>query len=230
MLGIKEDAVDLYEELGVSKDASTEEIRSAYRKQAAQLHPDQPTGDEERFKRVSHAHLILADPQKRERYDKDGDERPMSEEEREAIKAVEKLAGHFKQLFGMAEFRPEQHNAIKAVRKMLKIERKEAEAALAEADATLLKIERTMKRMRHKAKRKGKVSGVLDAMVRSVREGRTKIENELKVIARTHALLEGYEYETDPETKLSPEEQRVAEQMSALRKNIELRFGGGRRG
>ncbi len=63
---------DLYKKLGVGKTASEEEIRSAYRKLAKELHPDLNPGDakaEDRFKAVSSAFAILSDPEQRKRYD-----------------------------------------------------------------------------------------------------------------------------------------------------------------
>ena len=61
---------DYYATLGVSRDATTEEIRRAYRKKARQLHPDYAGPEsEEAFKQVSMAYEVLSDPQKRERYD-----------------------------------------------------------------------------------------------------------------------------------------------------------------
>lgn len=62
---------DFYKELGVSSDASADEIKKAYRKLARDLHPDtnpDPTAAE-RFKAVSEAHSVLSDPAKRKEYD-----------------------------------------------------------------------------------------------------------------------------------------------------------------
>jgi len=64
---------DLYELLGVPRDASAEDIKRAYRRQARQHHPD-AGGDEDDFKQVTHAYQVLSDPQKRARYDRFGDD------------------------------------------------------------------------------------------------------------------------------------------------------------
>ena len=69
------DKRDYYEVLGVGKNATENEIKSAYRKLAKKYHPDLNPGDkeaEEKFKEVNEAHDVLSDPEKRKRYDQFG--------------------------------------------------------------------------------------------------------------------------------------------------------------
>ena len=71
------DKRDYYEVLGVTKNASDDEIKKAYKKMAIKYHPDRNPGDkeaEEKFKEAAEAYDVLRDPQKRARYDQFGPE------------------------------------------------------------------------------------------------------------------------------------------------------------
>lgn len=63
---------DYYEVLGIGKDASADEVKKAFRKQAVLHHPDKEGGDESKFKEINEAYEILKDPSKRQRYDQFG--------------------------------------------------------------------------------------------------------------------------------------------------------------
>ena len=63
---------DYYEVLGISKSASADEIKKAYRKAAVKYHPDKEGGDETKFKEAGEAYDVLKDSQKRQRYDQFG--------------------------------------------------------------------------------------------------------------------------------------------------------------
>ncbi|MDR2539655.1 MAG: molecular chaperone DnaJ [Chlamydiales bacterium] len=70
---------DYYKELGISRDATQEEIKAAYRKNAFQYHPDKNQGNPEateKFKRISQAYEILGDSEKRRHYDQYGTHDP----------------------------------------------------------------------------------------------------------------------------------------------------------
>ena len=71
------DYKDYYRILGVGKNASSDEIKKAYRKMARKYHPDvnpNDAGAEEQFKNINEAHEVLSDPDKRQKYDQFGSE------------------------------------------------------------------------------------------------------------------------------------------------------------
>lgn len=65
-------ALDYYQTLGVSKSASADEIKRAYRKLAHEHHPDKDKGNEAKFKEINEAYQVLSNPEKRAQFDRFG--------------------------------------------------------------------------------------------------------------------------------------------------------------
>lgn len=65
-------AQDYYKTLGVSKSASADEIKTAFRKLAHEHHPDKKTGNNEKFKEINEAYQVLGNTEKRQQYDQYG--------------------------------------------------------------------------------------------------------------------------------------------------------------
>ncbi len=93
---------DYYEVLGVSKNASKEEIRKAYRKMAMKYHPDRNPGDkeaEEKFKEAAEAYEVLSDDNKRAKYDRFGHD-GLSGQNFQGFSDINDIFSHFSDIFG----------------------------------------------------------------------------------------------------------------------------------
>lgn len=89
--------IDYYQVLGVKKDATTEEIRKAYRKLARKYHPDLNPDDQEakaKFQQLNEAQEVLTDPEKRKQYDKYGENWKHAEQYEQAQQQRQQQSGH----------------------------------------------------------------------------------------------------------------------------------------
>ena len=94
---------DPYAELGLSRDASDDDIGRAFRKLAARYHPDRNPGDpsaEERFKRIAEAYRVLHDPKARAAYDRGGEEEVRVQTGFRGFDSSEDVMSHFGDLLG----------------------------------------------------------------------------------------------------------------------------------
>jgi DnaJ-class molecular chaperone len=86
--------MDLYKQLGISPDATSEEIKHAYRLLAQIHHPDKG-GDEEKFKKIKMAYETLSDPDKRAHYDATGTVNQTYDINAEVLNELAQLTMHF---------------------------------------------------------------------------------------------------------------------------------------
>jgi len=131
--------MSLYSTLGVAVTATRKEIKTAYLKLAAKLHPDKDNGDEEQFKTIKHAYEVLSNADKRAHYDQTGEENTRKNDPNNAIMAI------FKRILDSGDF---DGNIINRVIQHL-------EADIAKIKRDLIQIDLTIKKLK---KQKGRVT------------------------------------------------------------------------
>src|SRR5579864_1043233 len=94
---------DYYSDLGVARDATADDIRRAFRKLAAQYHPDRNPGDKAaaaKFKKIAEAYRVLDDPKTRASYDQGGQTQVEAETGFRGFNSTEDIFSRYGDIFG----------------------------------------------------------------------------------------------------------------------------------
>lgn len=185
---------DLYEALGVSRNASYEEMKKAYRRLAQKHHPDRGTGDNEEFVKIKLAFEVLSDPEKRASYDRTGVWSAASASTLERAKA--ELAGLFTQMMAVPDL-PMHVNIVAEMHRVVGDE----------INNTLLKIMQSHKdRKKFKVVKKRLLAESSQALLVGVlRKKRVEVwvayralQEQVRMLRMILELLSKYDYHVDP--------------------------------
>lgn len=188
--------MDLYETLGVARDATKEAIKKAFRRRARETHPD-VGGEPEKFHAVELAHRILTDDQRRGEYDATGrvDER-VDTLDAQAMSLIGALVERF-----LADEEAKFLDVVSEMRKSLKADIRTAETNRLDGKAFLARTK--MLRTRFKG---GKGAGIIDRMiVRKIEQAEQairQIDEQIEIRNLALALLEDASF--DPEARPAP--------------------------
>lgn len=184
-----------YDRLGVPKEATSEQIKKAYRKKANVHHPDKG-GSPEEFRAVALAYKVLGDDDRRKRYDSGeseesvGGNKTITEEQ----EAVATLVGIFNEIVGKCD--PKRTNVAEKIIETLEKGILELENRLLSAPNTVKKFEAALARFSSKGEdnlfAKAATSGI-----EQVRQQVSMFERQKRVGQLALKLMEGYEYKAD---------------------------------
>lgn len=163
---------NLYKTLGVNKNSTDEEIKKAYRDLATKCHPDK-SGEDEKFKEVSSAYMILKDPTKRKYYDETGEEPRIANSP--LAKACEVLTGCISSF--IHEKKPSDINEmVPAIKNFINIEVKKVEVTISAIKLEIKLNERLKKNLKIKTKK------YQDIILTTINVKIDLLEKELKAI------------------------------------------------
>lgn len=186
--------MSLYDDLGVSEDASEEQIKKAFKDGAKKHHPD-VGGDEAKFKALAKAYDILSDEQKRERYDKTGEEsnaKKQTPEEKAKVLAI--------QIFMNVLDRVETDNVFlfvdpsSAVLKELAEARSHAKDFIRKKKNSIKKHEFLLRRLR---KKDSFLVGSINHHIKDCHDNINRAEEDIKVIDLAIKLAEENDFDLD---------------------------------
>lgn len=217
----------LYELLGVSEDASNDEIKKAYRRLAQRLHPDRNPDDPEaaaKFQEVKEAYECLSDPERRAVYDETGDA------SLETGSPSEDLFFHL--LNEVTEHVESSAEMLEKIRSVLSEMIDECQERKFKADARVLVYQGMIKALRFKGKGTNFIEGVLNDKLKKLKSDRDELDQATTAAKGAYDLLGDYEATDLPpsmgygEFGETPESLRVKTIEGLLRSAY---GGGGRR-
>ena len=179
---------NLYDSLGVPRDASPDAIRAAYRKKAQAHHPDKG-GDVSQFQAIQTAYDVLSDDDRRARYDTTGDTEQGPSIEGQARMYVATLLNAVMQ--GQADVRTTDILAV--MRNQLAIDRSRVEAEKVRLGGFVSRRQEAMKRVTQ-----GVLSDMLDAEIKRLEGMVAQCNAQHGVFDAAEKLLEGQTYRSDP--------------------------------
>jgi curved DNA-binding protein CbpA len=187
----------LYDDLGVPKDASPDEIKRAYRRKAKQNHPDRKGGSTDAMSTINRAYMTLSDPEKRERYDRMGDDGSHGVKPTIEQRAHQALMQGFAQLMERAS---DDMDWFKLLRDGISQQKAKVKQNKQMAERDIRRTEKARKRIRGGTL----FDGLLDQRLLSARNAIAGFEEELLVIAESEKMLRGYEMEIEEPVKRTP--------------------------
>lgn len=189
-------AANLYETLGVARDASEKEIKSAYRALARRAHPD-VGGDGDEFKTIATAYNCLMDPEKRKHYDTFGE---IDEGDHPALVFLISLFNDLvlEALNGRIRF--EEWDLISALKERIKRSPEQLHAAITENERRARELKKAAVRLKAKQGEDNQLAKVLLKPVAELeaaaKESRSKLAQlEQRIIPEALEILAKYNYE-----------------------------------
>lgn len=187
---------DLYEALGVKRDATKAEIRSAYRKAAKKAHPD-VGGSPEAFELITLAADCLGDDERRRRYDETGEATRPQANSREArvMETAMSAVNVVMQQVMASPVSPEQIDILKNAIDALVNGAKQAKEQMRQAEQQAEKWEKAAKRVHAKSGKKNRVAPMLTATAAQLRQQAAANREQKEIIEGAIDLLKEHEFE-----------------------------------
>lgn len=199
--------IDYYRVLGVKREASAQQIKNAYRKQAKMHHPDAHTGKSpeeqnahaQQMQRVNEAYEVLSDPEERAYYDAHGVSRKQREQaSKEPMTPIEeRILNLFTSVFNPLEQDPRREKYATMMRQMAERSRREASNEVNRMKSAIEKIGLLKGRMTRKKQTSELFEGLITDQVRRAEAVLSEKEKELQLWVDVCGELKEWEYRTD---------------------------------
>lgn len=183
---------DLYDELGVSKEASTEDIKRAYRSRSKETHPD-AGGDPAEFRALARAYGILSNQESRKRYDRGEtpDAIEAGDPDAEAVAIIKSL---FIEIVTGSD--NPYASPLDEIRKRIGAKQAQGRELIALQRKLIARLEKAKAKLKAKGE-ENFLTPTLEQQIKIAEASISRVEHELRIGDRVKELVDGYEYEVE---------------------------------
>jgi curved DNA-binding protein CbpA len=215
----------LYDKLGVSPNASQEEIKKAFRSKAKTNHPDHHNGDaekEEEFKEMSAAYNVLSNLESRKKYDETGEENP-----KKYNPVIEMLAFLFQEVRRHAGFSVLYIDIIKQMKEGAEVIEQQARKNAKELRQQNMKINKLAKLLKHKTDGPSVLHMILTSEKRNNKIAMCGLRKDMLTVRKVQIILEDYSFKPEKQDMSTPPLQRNddAESMDDIMRELLRKMG-----
>ena len=182
---------DPYEIMGVSKTFTPEELTEAMRKMAKELHPDKEDGDENKFKEMMDAYMILKDPIKRQHFDETGERRGETSFE---SKFREMVASVFLSIVNSSD-KPTQQDLVQIFKDSMRMNIKSAEEDLEKVQVGIVRLKDIIKRVTYDGDGENIIANSLQWQIDNMDRQSLGLKESVEFLCKAKDLLDAYGYD-----------------------------------
>jgi molecular chaperone DnaJ len=203
--------MNLYKILGLSKDATIEEIKRAYKSLVQKHHPDKEGGNNDIFVELQNAYETLIDPVRRKHYDATGEAlgNEPSDLEKQTMRINMFLAGLLEQIVNNDDYNENTTDILVLVRKNVTSNKDANQAAVNRAEVLSAKRGRVVTRLTKKNSEENDLCGMLLTANANQRNQIDRLRDAIVDFDKMLSILDDYNYDVDVEATPAPSPNRL---------------------
>ncbi|SRR6266404_4320243 len=176
---------DLYSQLGVTHNASPDEIKQAYRKLAKKFHPDHDNTTENDFIKINKTYLILSNPEKRSKYDRDGtiDDESVNNQQAQILEII---AQPLREALQIVVMQGEEIDILAHVRKNIQARIIECQFHIKQGEGYIKTLEKIASKFSVKDNKPNHITKIIFSQINDFRRN---MENSNKTVANLQLAL-----------------------------------------
>lgn len=183
--------MNLYDELGLPPDCTSDEIKQMYRSLAQQHHPDKG-GDEDTFKKIKLAYEVLSDPDRRAEYDSTGATQEATTVRSEAI---QELAGLVTYCIG--KINPDRDDLILQMKNELNENVRQIKDNIIKCNNFIINLNKILKKVNRKKEGEDFIKSIVEEQIRNRERELKNFDRKIEVSNYMYELIEDYYYGLD---------------------------------